>query len=113
MADAQRWIAENLAVARPAEEMARRSGMSARTFARRFRAATGEAPGAYVQRLRVEDAKRRLERTDHPIEDISWAVGYEDPAAFRRLFKRLVGMPPGAFRRRFQVPGYARSDRDV
>lgn len=110
VANAQRWIADNLAVARPAEEMGRRADLPARTFARRFRAATGETPIGYVQRLRVEEAKRRLERTDDPVEDISWAVGYEDPAAFRRLFKRMVGMPPGAFRRRFQVPGYARGE---
>jgi transcriptional regulator GlxA family with amidase domain len=43
-----------------------------------------------VQHLRVEEAKRRLERTDEPIDKISWAVGYEDPAFFRRLFKRVT-----------------------
>lgn len=108
IAAAQEWIAANLAVARPAEEMTRRSGLAPRTFSRRFTAATGETPTTYVQRLRVEEAKRRLERTDVPVDQVSWAVGYEDPAAFRRLFKRLVGMPPGAYRRRFQVPAFAR-----
>lgn len=108
VAEVQRWIAANVAVARPAEEMRRRSGLPARTFARRFAAATGHSPIAYVQRLRVEEAKRRLERTDTPVERIAWEVGDEDPAAFRRLFRRIAGLPPGAYRRRFQVPGYAR-----
>lgn len=107
VADVQRWIAERSAIAGPVEEMRGRSGLPARSFARRFTAATGYAPVAYVQRLRVEDAKRRLERTDSPVERIAWEVGYEDPAAFRRLFRRIAGLPPGAYRRRFQLPDYA------
>ncbi|MBY0396888.1 MAG: helix-turn-helix domain-containing protein [Thermoleophilia bacterium] len=108
IAAVQRWIAGHVAIAQPAEEMRRRSGLPARTFARRFGAATGHSPIAYVQRLRVEDAKRRLERTDTPVERIAWEVGYEDPAAFRRLFRRIAGVSPGVYRRRFQVPEYAR-----
>jgi transcriptional regulator GlxA family with amidase domain len=106
--DVQRWIRENSAVARPVDEMRRRSGLPARSFARRFAAATGHTPIAYVQRLRVEEAKRRLERTDTAVERIAWEVGYEDPAAFRRLFRRVAGISPGAYRRRFQIPTYAR-----
>jgi transcriptional regulator GlxA family with amidase domain len=44
------------------------------------------------------------ETSDEPIEQISWAAGYEDPASFRRLFKRLTGVAPGAYRQRFRVP---------
>ena len=62
-----------------------------------------------MQRLRIEDAKRRLERTDEPIDEIGWKVGYEDGASFRRLFKRTTGMTPGAYRRRFQVPAFAQT----
>jgi transcriptional regulator GlxA family with amidase domain len=107
IADVQRWIHERPSIARPADGMRRRSGLSERSFARRFRAATGHSPIAYVQRLRIEDAKRRLERTDTPVERIAWEVGYEDPAAFRRLFRRIAGVSPGAYRRRFQLPPYA------
>jgi transcriptional regulator GlxA family with amidase domain len=107
IADVQAWIDAHRAVARPVEEMRARSGMADRTFVRRFAAATGLTPIAYVQRLRVEEAKRRLERTDAPVERIAWEVGYEDPAAFRRLFRRLTGLAPGAYRRRFQVPAFA------
>lgn len=107
IADAQAWVATHFSVAAPVEEMVRRSGMAERTFKRRFVEATGYAPLEYVQRLRVEDAKRRLERTAIPIDEISWIVGYEDAAFFRRLFKRVAGLTPGAYRRRFQLPAFA------
>ena len=104
MLAAQRWIADNYAIAAPVAEMVRRSRLSSRTFKRRFRAATGETTISYVQRIRVERAKRALETGSAPIEEISWAVGYEDPASFRRLFKRVTGLTPGEYRRRFQLP---------
>ncbi|RVH44209.1 GlxA family transcriptional regulator [Sinorhizobium meliloti] len=105
---AQAWLANHFSVANPVDEMIRRSKLAERTFKRRFTAATGLAPIAYVQRLRIEDAKRRLERTSSPVDEISWRVGYEDAAFFRRLFKRITGMTPGAYRRRFQIPEFAR-----
>jgi transcriptional regulator GlxA family with amidase domain len=105
---AQQWLGTHFSVANPVEEMVRRSRLAERTFKRRFAAATGLAPIAYVQRLRIEDAKRRLERTDDPVDEISWRVGYEDPAFFRRLFKRTTGMAPGAYRKRFRIPDFAR-----
>ena len=89
----------------------KRSGLAERTFKRRFSQATGFAPIDCEQRLRVEDAKRRLERTEAPADEISWKVGYEDPAFFRRLFKRVTGLTPGAYRKRFQVPLFARVGR--
>jgi transcriptional regulator GlxA family with amidase domain len=107
IADAQGWLEKHFAVANPVEEMVRRSGMAERTFSRRFITATGLAPLGYAQRLRVEDAKRRLERTEASIDEISWQVGYEDPAFFRRLFRRTTGLAPGAYRRKFRVPSFA------
>ena len=89
---------------------ARRAGTAERTFKRRFSAATGYSPIAYVQRMRVEEAKRRLERTSEPVDPISYAVGYDDPASFRRLFKRTTGVSPGVYRRKLQLPAFARSD---
>jgi transcriptional regulator GlxA family with amidase domain len=104
VASAQRWIADNLAVANPVEQMVEQSGLAARTFKRRFRTATGQTPIAYVQLVRVERAKRRLEQTGDSIEEISWGVGYEDAASFRRLFKRVTGLTAGDYRRRFRLP---------
>ena len=106
---AQSWLDGNFSIGSPVDEMIRRSKLAERTFKRRFAAATGITPIAYVQRLRVEDAKRRLERTDAPVEEISWRVGYEDAAFFRRLFRRTTGMAPGAYRKRFRIPDFARS----
>ena len=104
---AQRWLADHFSVGSPVHEMIARSKLAERTFKRRFTAATGLAPMAYVQRLRIEDAKRRLERTEDPVDEIGWRVGYEDPAFFRRLFRRTTGMAPGAYRKRFRVPEFA------
>lgn len=105
---AQRWLSTHFSVAHPVEEMIKLSKLAERTFKRRFTAATGLAPIVYVQRLRIEDAKRRLERTDASVDDIGWRVGYEDAAFFRRLFKRTTGLPPGAYRKRFRIPDFAR-----
>ncbi len=105
--DAQEWLTTHSSVGSPVEEMIRRSAISERTFKRRFGKATGLTPIAYVQRLRIEDGKRRLERSTASIDEISWQVGYEDPAFFRRLFKRTTGLTPGAYRKRFRIPDFA------
>jgi len=104
--DAQRWIQDHFSVANPVETMTHRSGLSARGFKRRFTRATRITAIRYVQRLRIEEAKRRLERTDESVEEVGWKVGYEDPSFFRRLFKRVVGLTPSAYRRKFGAPTY-------
>ena len=108
MLEAQEWLRTAYAVAAPVTELVERSGLPERTFKRRFARATGYSPIAYVQHVRVEEAKRRLERTSEPVDAISYAVGYEDPASFRRLFKRITGVTPGAYRRKLQLPAFAR-----
>jgi transcriptional regulator GlxA family with amidase domain len=107
--EAQEWLRTHYAVAAPVTQMVERSGMPERTFKRRFARATGYSPIAYVQHIRVEEAKRRLERTSEPVDAVSYAVGYEDPASFRRLFKRITGVPPGEYRRKLQLPAFART----
>jgi transcriptional regulator GlxA family with amidase domain len=109
---AQQWLSTHFTVASPVDEAIKRSSLAERTFKRRFTRATGLTPIAYVQRLRIEDAKRRLERTDLSVDEISWRVGYEDPAFFRRLFKRTTGLAPGAYRKRFRIPPFARPRGD-
>jgi transcriptional regulator GlxA family with amidase domain len=104
VAAAQAWLDHSAAFATPVRELVRLSGLSERGFSRRFQLATGHAPLDYVQRLRVEQAKRRLERTDEPVEEIAWRVGYEDPSAFRRLFQRIAGISPAQYRRQFAQP---------
>lgn len=102
IAACQGWIAENYTTANPVQRMAERSGLNPRTFARRFRAATGYQPIDYVQALRVEEAKQMLETSDAGIDEIAADVGYEDSASFRRVFKRKAGLTPAAYRRKFQ-----------
>lgn len=105
IADAQDWLRSNYSVARPVEQLAARSGLAVRTFKRRFAHATGLSPLAYVQRIRIDEAKRRLERTEDSVEAVGRHVGYEDAAFFSRLFKRTTGVSPGVYRRRYRVPG--------
>ncbi len=101
ISDCQMWIAENYACSNPVGRMSDRSGLKPRTFARRFRAATGYQPMDYVHALRIEEAKQSLETESLSIDEIGTAVGYEDSTFFRRLFKRKTGLTPAAYRRRF------------
>ncbi|MGB8623558.1 MAG: helix-turn-helix domain-containing protein [Paracoccaceae bacterium] len=97
----QTWIADNYHLANPVARMVDHSGLSERTFIRRFRAATGYSPMEYVQTLRIEEAKHLLETTRTPVEMVAVEVGYEDANFFRRLFKRRVGITPARYRQRF------------
>ena len=105
----QEWLAEHYAGPDPVMEMIRQSGLSRRTFGRRFNTATGHAPLDYVQRVRIEEAKQLLETDSRTIEQIAAEVGYSDTVSFRRLFKRMVGETPTAYRRRQSVSETARA----
>jgi transcriptional regulator GlxA family with amidase domain len=83
------------------ESLARQAGLGLRTFARRFKAATGRLPAAYLQAVRIETAKAMLESETAPIQTVSSAVGYDDVAFFRSLFKRSTGMTPVEYRSHF------------
>jgi len=83
------------------QELAERAGLGLRTFARHFKAATGRMPAAYLQAVRIEAAKTMLERETRPIQQVSTAVGYDDVAFFRSLFKRTTGMTPAEYRASF------------
>ena len=100
--DCQSWIAENYRADHPVRRMTEHSGLTPRTFARRFRAATGYQPIDYVQALRVEEAKQMLETGELGVDEIAEVVGYGVPASFRRLFQRRAGLPPAAYRRKFR-----------
>lgn len=107
---AQRWLSEHLDTVDPVERMASRSGVSRRTFARRFREATRLTPVRYVQALRVERARGLLERGRLPVSEIAARVGYADVSHFSRVFRRETGLAPGAYRRRFRLPPEPPSD---
>jgi len=101
ISDCQDWITGNYNCTNPVARMTERAGLQARTFARRFRAATGYHPLDYVQELRIEIAKKLLSTEATHIDEISVSVGYEDPTSFRRLFKRKAGLTPAVYRKKF------------
>lgn len=98
----QDWLAKHFREAGAVGGAERIAGIAQRTLKRRFKAATGSTLIDYVQNLRVEEAKRLLETSDEPVDAISLVAGYEDPAFFRRLFKRRTGLKPSEYRRMFQ-----------
>jgi transcriptional regulator GlxA family with amidase domain len=101
VAESATWIEANYATRNPVAAMTQRSGLTPRTFARRFLAATGRRPIDYVHALRIEGARERLETGDDSVDDIGFAVGYADPTFFRRLFRRVTGLTPAAYRRKY------------
>jgi len=101
---AQKWMREHLVSDNPIEEVMLQSGLPERSFKRRFRKATGHTPIVYMQKLRIEEAKKQLEIGSNAVDDISYSVGYEESAFFRRLFKRTTGLTPGAYRKKFRAP---------
>lgn len=102
VAHCQTWVAEHYAAENSVARMVARSGLTERTFKRRFRAATGYGPLEYVHTLRIEEAKQLLETSAEPSDAIAEFVGYRDPAFFRRLFKRRTGVTLACYRQRFQ-----------
>lgn len=84
-------------------DLASLAGMSERTFLRRFAKATGLRPTEYAQQVRIARAREALELTNTPVEQVAFQVGYGDPAAFRKVFARITGLGPTAYRRRFGV----------
>jgi transcriptional regulator GlxA family with amidase domain len=98
----QAWMADNLHADLRVEALADRVAMSPRNFARAFRRDTGLTPAAYVEALRVEDARRRLEQGTEPIEIVAGRSGFGTPETMRRAFARRVGVAPAEYRARFR-----------
>jgi transcriptional regulator GlxA family with amidase domain len=95
------WVATHYAQPNPVMAMTERSGLTSRTFARRFQAATGRRPMEYVHGIRIEAARHRIEAGGDRLDDVGFDVGYEDPTFFRRLFKRTTGLTPAAYRKKY------------
>jgi transcriptional regulator GlxA family with amidase domain len=104
--EVQRFAVEHPAADLSVEAMAARAHMSPRHFARSFRAEVGITPARYVERVRVEAARRRLEETTQPIGAVASACGFGTPETLRRVLLRTLGVAPAEYRRRFQsAPG--------
>jgi transcriptional regulator GlxA family with amidase domain len=100
--DVQQWIAEHPAADLSVEALAERASLSPRQFARAFTAETGTPPGKYVQRTRLEAARRHLEDTAASVEQTARACGYGTPEAMRRAFLDALNVGPAEYRRRFR-----------
>ncbi|MDQ0717657.1 transcriptional regulator GlxA family with amidase domain [Streptomyces luteogriseus] len=100
--DVQRWITDHPDADLSVDTLADRARLSPRHFARAFRAETGMTPGRYVDRVRLEHARRLLEDTADGVEEIARTCGYGTPEAMRRAFVRTLGTPPAEYRRRFR-----------
>ncbi|HEX3316651.1 MAG TPA: GlxA family transcriptional regulator [Solirubrobacteraceae bacterium] len=100
----QQWMVDRPEADLSVEAMAERVAMSPRHFARRFRDEVGATPGRYVERVRVETARRRLEESADPVELIARACGFGSTETMRRAFVRTLGVAPAEYRRRFRSP---------
>jgi len=100
--EVQRSVIEAVAAEHSVEAMAARANMSPRHFARAFRAETGITPARYVERVRLEAARRRLEDTTEPIAAVATACGFGTAETMRRVFLRALHVGPAEYRRRFQ-----------
>ena len=100
--DLQRWIADHLGAELSVETLARRAAMSPRNFARVFTREVGMTPGQFVENLRVEAARRRLEESTDGVDSIASECGFGTRESMRRAFIRTLHVPPSAYRNRFQ-----------
>jgi transcriptional regulator GlxA family with amidase domain len=101
VARAQRWMEKHLHEPFNLTRSSRHLAVSERTINRRFKLAVGEPPLKHLQTLWIEVAKRLLETRQLSIDAVSGRVGYVDMSSFRQLFKRVTGVSPGEYRRRF------------
>lgn len=98
----QDWLEQHFEAPLSLEQLAERLHVSVRTLQRRFLSATGMTPAQYLQALRIEHSKDLLESERWPVPEVAARVGYQDRVAFGRVFKKMVGMTPAAYRQKVQ-----------
>ena len=97
----QDWLEQHFHEALNLEQLATRFNLTTRTLIRRFKQALDVPPNQYLQAIRIEAARKRLEETEQAVDLIMQHVGYHDPSSFRRLFHKKTGLTPLEYRRRF------------
>jgi len=100
--DLQRWILDHLDTDLTIEALAERAHMSLRTFVRNFEREAGTPPGVFVERARLDAARRALEDGEDQLETIAKRCGFNSAEILRRLFQRRLGVSPTAYRERFR-----------
>ena len=103
VAKAQQQIESRYNDAETIEEIIKDIPSSRRNMVRRFKQVTGITPIEYLQQTRIEAAKKLLEQTSQQMMEVIYNSGYNDPKAFRKVFRKTVGMTPSAYREKFQI----------
>jgi transcriptional regulator GlxA family with amidase domain len=112
------WIHTHLNEDLSVEALAARACLCPRHFSRRFKAEFGHTPADFVEKLRLDEARRRLSTGDNSIENVGLSVGFKSADAFRRAFERHLEINPSDYRRRFStsakgpLPGRRRQEVD-
>jgi transcriptional regulator GlxA family with amidase domain len=99
--DLAAWILVHLDRDLSVEAMAEHTNLCPRQFSRRFRSEFNSTPAAFVQRLRLDEGRKRLSASDCSVEAVADSVGFHDPDSFRRAFIRRFGVAPSQYRNRF------------
>ena len=98
---AQEYIESNIAEKMSVEELALKYAIGRRHFERRFKKATNNSPAEYIQRVRIEAAKKQFENTRKNVNEVMYDVGYIDTKAFRTTFKKITGISPVEYRNKY------------
>ncbi len=98
---AQEYIENNVTEKISIEELAVKFAIGRRHFERRFKKATNNSPLEYMQRVRIEAAKKKLETSSMNVNEVMYEVGYSDIKAFRTVFRKLTGLSPADYRSKY------------
>lgn len=99
--DAQEFIEKNVTEKISVEELASRFAIGRRHFERRFKKATNNTPVEYIQRVKIEAAKKELENSRKNVSEVMYEVGYSDMKAFRNVFKKITGLSPIDYKNKY------------
>ncbi|WP_416865937.1 MAG: GlxA family transcriptional regulator [Imperialibacter sp.] len=99
--EAQSYLESKLDEKVSVEQLSQRFAVGRRTFDRRFIKATGNTPIEYLQRVKIESAKKSLETSRKTINEVMYDVGYSDVKAFREVFRKITGMSPLEYRNKY------------
>jgi transcriptional regulator GlxA family with amidase domain len=98
---AQEFIEANINERIGVEDLASRFAIGRRHFERRFKKATNNTPVEYIQRVKMEAAKKLFEHSNKNVNEVMYEVGYNDPKAFRSVFKKISGLSPMEYRNKY------------
>ncbi len=99
--DAQLYIENNYQDKLNVDELAQMVNLNGRSFLRRFKKATANTPLEYIQRVKIEAAKKKLESTAETVLEVMYGIGYKDDKAFRNAFRRYSGLAPKEYQRKY------------